>query len=152
MQASVAEEGSPIGMLNVAFMLQHGLGYNAADRHALAYDLLLRAARLERYYGDGLVDAAAIIYDGDRYACHGFRLHVALEPSFPQRVAASHAILCPVHFDKHTSSGLGKCAQSHPPYVAHSIRQQVEMTGIVIVQCTRYVCGLAGLGCQEAET
>lgn len=67
MQASVAEEGSPIGMLNLAFMLQHSLGYNASDRHALAYDLLLRAARLERYYGEGLVDAAALVYDGDRY-------------------------------------------------------------------------------------
>ena len=66
MQVTAAEEGSPIGMLNVAFMLQRGLGYTASDRHALAYDLLLRAARLERYYGDGLVDAAAIIYDGDR--------------------------------------------------------------------------------------
>ncbi|CAL5229959.1 g13388 [Coccomyxa viridis] len=71
MQASVAEEGSPIGMLNVAFMLQHGLGYGAPDRHALAYDLLLRAARLERYYGDGLVDAAAIMYDGDRLGIPG---------------------------------------------------------------------------------
>ena len=75
-QASVAEEGSPIGMLNVAFMLQRGLGYSASDRHALAYDLLLRAARLEQYYGDGLVDAAAIIYDGERYARHALCLHV----------------------------------------------------------------------------
>ncbi len=66
MQAIVAEEGSPIGMLNAAFMMQHGLGYNNSDRHALAYDLLLRAARLEQYYGDGLVDAAALVYDGDR--------------------------------------------------------------------------------------
>lgn len=66
MQAIVAEEGSPIGMLNAAFMLQRGLGYHDSDQHALAYDLLLRAARLEQYYGDGLVDAAALVYDGDR--------------------------------------------------------------------------------------
>ena len=78
MQASVAEEGSPIGMLNVAFMLQRGLGYSAPDRHALAYDLLLRAARLERYYGDGLVDAAAIIYNGDRYTRRALCLRAVL--------------------------------------------------------------------------
>ncbi len=86
MQASVAEEGSPIGMLNVAFMLQHGLGYGAPDRHALAYDLLLRAARLERYYGDGLVDAAAIMYDGDRYACLRLRPCVLHPEPLPQWV------------------------------------------------------------------
>lgn len=91
MQASVAEEGSPIGMLNVAFMLQHGLGYGAPDRHALAYDLLLRAARLERYYGDGLVDAAAIMYDGDRYACYAFQTRVAFEPS---RSGCPHLLPC----------------------------------------------------------
>ena len=77
MQVNAAEEGSPIAMLNIAFMLQHGLGYSASDRHVLAYDLLLRAARLEQYYGDGLVDAAAIIYDGNRYACLALSLHVA---------------------------------------------------------------------------
>lgn len=80
MQASVAEEGSPVGMLNVAFMLQRGLGYSAFDRHTLAYDLLLRAACLERYYGDGLVDAAAIMYDGERYVYHALSLHVTPRP------------------------------------------------------------------------
>ena len=66
MQSSAAEEGSPVGMLNVAFMLQRGMGYSGPDRYALAYDLNLRAARLE-HYADGLVDAAALVYDGDRY-------------------------------------------------------------------------------------
>ena len=65
MQSSAAEEGSPVGMLNVAFMLQRGMGYSGPDRYALAYDLNLRAARLE-HYADGLVDAAALVYDGDR--------------------------------------------------------------------------------------
>ena len=65
MQSSAAEEGSPVGMLNVAFMLQRGMGYSGPDRYALAYDLNLRAARLE-HYADGLVDAAALVYYGDR--------------------------------------------------------------------------------------
>ncbi len=65
MHSSAAEEGSPVGMLNVAFMLQRGMGYSGPDRYALAYDLNLRAARLE-HYADGLVDAAALVYDGDR--------------------------------------------------------------------------------------
>ena len=108
MQATVAEEGSPIGMLNVAFMLQHGLGYSASDRHALAYDLLLRAARLERYYGDGLVDAAAIIYDGDRYACLAMTLHVAPRASM-QRLAA--LLSCGLYMlPAWGPGGLGKCA------------------------------------------
>ena len=66
LQTSTAEEGSPVGMLNVAFMLQRGMGYSGPDRFALAYNLNLRAARLE-HYADGLVDAAALVYDGDRY-------------------------------------------------------------------------------------
>ena len=42
MQASVAEEGSPVGMLNLAFMLQHSLGYNASDRHTPDFCMLMQ--------------------------------------------------------------------------------------------------------------
>lgn len=70
-QSCAAEEGAAIGMLNAAFMLRHGSGYNGSDRHALAFKLLLRAAHLEQYYGDGLVDAAAYVYDGDRFGIPG---------------------------------------------------------------------------------
>jgi hypothetical protein len=63
-----AEQGSTLGMHNAAFMLQKGLGYDGQDRHALAYELLLRAADAEPLYGDGLVDAALLLFNGDRCA------------------------------------------------------------------------------------
>lgn len=70
--ALVAEQGSPMAMHNIAFMLQKGQGYDGQDRHSLAYELLLRAVVVEHQYGDGLVDAALLAFHGDRCAhtCH----------------------------------------------------------------------------------
>lgn len=42
MQASVVEEGSLVGMLDLAFMLQHSLGYNASGRHTPGFCMLMQ--------------------------------------------------------------------------------------------------------------
>lgn len=66
MLVAAAEQGSAIAMHNAAFLLQRGHGYNGSDAPALALELLLRSAAIEHQYGDGLVDAANLLLQGDR--------------------------------------------------------------------------------------
>ena len=68
MLAMAAEQGSPIAMHNAAFLLRRGRGYGGADANAMALGLLLRAGAIEHQYGDGLVDAAELVFHGDRCA------------------------------------------------------------------------------------
>lgn len=73
MLGAAAEQGSAIAMHNAAFLLRRGRGYSGADSHALALELLLRAAAIEHQYGDGLIDAADLVFYGGRSvrsACH----------------------------------------------------------------------------------
>ncbi|BDA45006.1 Protein sel-1 homolog 1 [Coccomyxa sp. Obi] len=75
MLGAAAEQGSAVAMHNAAFLLQRGRGYNGSDAAAMALELLLRAAAIEHQYGDGLVDAANLLLDADRYGIPGGANH-----------------------------------------------------------------------------